>query len=727
MKNSMIDPIEGSAANKTDEEERITPTDFTPITEEVKQTGLRINPLKIIVGIALFVSLIILWFLLSARSVVVTTYLDSTQQSSAQVNIDGGITFELADHYLIRPGEYRVTAHAEGYIDLQQNFVVGKEDHQLLTLQMVKKPGHLEVTTNPPNAEILVDGQLVNNKLVDDTLINKNMVDGKSTDRTSPKTIFPLSPGQHQLEIKAPRYFSQTTAVEIEGLDQTQNLHVDLKPAWGFGQISTSPAGADVLIGETLLGKTPVTIEILSEGEEINIRLPGYKPWSKKLTVNTGETVEIPEITLDPADGIIELSSSPSGATVTIDGNYRGTTPITLDVSAHEQHVISLFLNGHITRKKTVSLIPGETEALNVSLAANKGDLQIVASPTGTSVWIDGTLMGSLSSTKGKTFSLPSRPHRIQIKKPGYASQTRTVTPQPKLNQVVRFKLLTEQQARWASTPNQVTTVDSQTLKLFKPKGTFTMGASRRESGRRANEVLRDIQLTRPFYLATKEVTNSQFKQFQRQHSSRHVNGNTLDRPTQPVVNISWSQAALYCNWLSNKENLKPVYTEQQGKITGTDMNANGYRLPTEAEWAWAARATSSGEKKHGWGRGFPPRNKNGNFADVSAAKVVGRVIVSYNDSHIVSAPVGSFPPNEKGLYDLAGNVAEWVNDYYGIKFSLGTKADKDPVGPAKGEFRMIRGASWRHANITELRLSFRDYSNDPRDDIGFRIARYVN
>ena len=464
MKNNMTDPIEGNAANKTDEEERITPTDFTPITEEVKQTGLRINPLKIIVGIALLVSLIILWFLLSARSVVVTAYLDSTQQSSAQVNIDGGITFELADHYLIRPGKYQVTAHAEGYIDLQQNFVVGKEDHQLLALQMVKKPGHLEVTTNPPNAVILVDGQLVNNK----------MVAAKAVDR-SPKTISPLSPGQHQLEIKAPRYFSQTTAVEIEGLDQTQNLHVDLKPAWGFGQISTSPAGADVLIGETLLGKTPVTIEILSEGEEINIRLPGYKPWSKKLTVNTGETVEIPEITLDPADGIIDLSSNPSGATVTIDGNYRGTTPIILDVSAHEQHVISLFLNGHITRKKTVTLIPGETETLNVSLAANKGDLQIVASPTGTSVWIDGTLMGNLgngnlSSTKGKTFSLPSRPHRIQIKKPGYATQTRIVTPQPKLNQVVRFKLLTEQQARWASTPNEITTVDGQTLKLFKPK-----------------------------------------------------------------------------------------------------------------------------------------------------------------------------------------------------------------------------------------------------------------
>lgn len=692
--------------NKSDQEAQITPAAFTPITEETAQKGFSINPLKIIVGFALFISLIILWFLLSAKSVVVTV-----EPDHSKVNITGGVTFELADHYLMRPGDYVLEAQAEGYQDLEQPFTVTDDEHQLLALEMEKKPGHLEVTTNPKNVEIVVDGEVVSGELVG----------------TSPMTISPLTPGTHQLEINAPRYFSETASVDIEGLDRTQSLHMDLKPAWGFGQFSTSPAGASVLIKDKLIGQTPITTEILSEGEEVTIKLPGYKPWIKKLSVGAGETVVIPEITLEPADGVLELTSKPSGATVTIDGEYKGTTPITLDVSAYDQHNISLFLNGHITRKEKVSLMPGESKALDIPLTANKGDIRIITSPADAAIWIDGRLMGNLSNSKGKTFSLPSRPHRIEIKKPGYANKTRIVTPQPNLNQIVRIKLLTEHEARWASTPKQITTADNQTLKLFKPERKFTMGASRRESGRRANEVLRDVQVTRPFYLATKEVTNSQFKQFQRQHSSRHANGNTLDRPTQPVVNVSWNQAALYCNWLSKKENLKPVYTEKLGKVTGTDMNANGYRLPTEAEWAWAARATDSGEKKHGWGSSFPPRNKSGNFADVSAAKLIGRVIVSYNDGHIVSAPVGSFPPNEKGLYDLAGNVAEYVNDYYGIEFSLGMKADKDPTGPEKGEFHIIRGASWRHSNITELRLSFRDYGNDPRDDVGFRVARYVN
>ena len=217
----------GIKENKSDQEAQITPAAFTPITEETAQKGFSINPLKIIVGFALFISLIILWFLLSAKSVVVTV-----EPNHSKVNISGGITFELADHYLIRPGDYVLEAQAEGYLDLEQPFTVTDDEHQLLALEMEKKPGHLKVTTNPKNAEIVVAGEVVG---------------------TSPMTISPLTPGIHQLEINAPRYFSETASVDIEGLDRTQSLHMDLKPAWGFGQFSTSPAGASVLIKDKLI------------------------------------------------------------------------------------------------------------------------------------------------------------------------------------------------------------------------------------------------------------------------------------------------------------------------------------------------------------------------------------------------------------------------------------------------------------------------------------------
>ena len=125
------------------------------------------------------------------------------------------------------------------------------------------------------------------------------------------------------------------------------------------------------------------------------------------------------------------------------------------------------------------------------------------------------------------------------------------------------------------------------------------------------------------------------------------------------------------------------------------------------------------------WGQAMPPGRKSGNFADRSAAVLLGRIIDNYEDGFVVSAPVGSFAANAKGLFDLGGNVAEWTHDFYDIAVSAGQKTAVDPLGPLSGEFHVIRGSSWAHGTVTELRLSFRDYGSKARDDVGFRLARY--
>ena len=122
--------------------------------------------------------------------------------------------------------------------------------------------------------------------------------------------------------------------------------------------------------------------------------------------------------------------------------------------------------------------------------------------------------------------------------------------------------------------------------------------------------------------------------------------------------------------------------------------------------------------------RRIPPQDRHGNYADRSATHVVGRIIFGYNDNHIVAAPVGTFEPNANGLYDIGGNVAEWINDFYAQPTS---DPSTDPIGPGSGDYHVIRGSSWRHGTITELRLSFRDYGKDGRKDLGFRIARYAD
>jgi formylglycine-generating enzyme required for sulfatase activity len=255
--------------------------------------------------------------------------------------------------------------------------------------------------------------------------------------------------------------------------------------------------------------------------------------------------------------------------------------------------------------------------------------------------------------------------------------------------------------------------------------GRFTMGASRRDPGRRANEGRHEVELTRPFLLGVHEVTNAEFHRFRPNHRAGVIAGVSLDGDRQPVVKVSWEDAARYCNWLSQREGLPPYYVEQGSTLVARDLRGTGYRLPFEAEWAYAARMVGRTRPgRYPWNGDFPPRRRSGNYADESARTIVPVVIKGYYDGYPVTAPVESFPRNMGGLFDMGGNVSEWCHDYYSPA-PAGTGVLKDPTGPASGRYHVVRGSSWRDGAMTELRLSYRGYSNTPKDSLGFRVARY--
>ena len=101
-------------------------------------------------------------------------------------------------------------------------------------------------------------------------------------------------------------------------------------------------------------------------------------------------------------------------------------------------------------------------------------------------------------------------------------------------------------------------------------------------------------------------------------------------------------------------------------------------------------------------------------------------MLSGYEDGYPITAPVGQFPASPIGLFDIGGNVAEWVNDRFGVYANV-SEAETDPVGPTEGQYHVIRGSGWRHANISELRFAYRDFGDRGGLDIGFRIARYAD
>lgn len=672
--------------------------DFTPLEADQPQRQPRLAGKSVALAVVVLVTLLVMLYLLMARAVVF-------RLEPVGASIDSsGLSFHIGDNYLFLPGEHQVVVSAPGYVTLSQSVVVSDQASQEIAISLEPLPGHVQVESPLTEVQVSIDDQLAG---------------------TIPGRLDNISQGKHQFTFSKYRYFPKTLELEVEGLDRTQSLAVTLEPAWGQLHISSIPAGATVFIDGREVGSSPLHTEVLETGSELSLSLAGYKTWQQTVTVAAGSSATYPPIRLVVADGLLTINSTPPAASVTINDQFKGVTPLQVPLSPLQSHTVALFLEGYFKTRREVDIAPEQQSTLAVTLKPNLADVAVTVSPANAELLVDGEPVGRGS----RTLSLTAKEHQLSVRQPGYATQSRKIVPRPGHQQALSIKLLTLQQAYWASRPAQVKSSLGADLTLFRPERTvFTLGAPRREPGRRANEVERKVSLERPFYLGTHEISNEQFRQWKPEHSSTALKGQTLDMEPQPVVKVSWQDAALFCNWLSRREGLPEFYRLKDNLVSGFNWEAHGYRLPTEAEWAYAAKIDSSGKPMvFPWGNDlYPPTRVSENYADQSAAKLLSFTLSNYNDNYIVSAPIGSFAPNGKGLFDMSGNVAEWTNDYYDVRVNRREEA-LDPRGPETGTRYVIRGASWALGSRTELRLSYREAGSDGRLDVGFRIARYVD
>lgn len=175
-----------------------------------------------------------------------------------------------------------------------------------------------------------------------------------------------------------------------------------------------------------------------------------------------------------------------------------------------------------------------------------------------------------------------------------------------------------------------------------------------------------------------------------------------------PVVNVSWFAAVGFCNWRSELEGRSPVYSFVDDFHVKPDFSKDGWRLPTEAEWEKAARGGLS-RLRYPWVGHLTP------------------ALANYGKHHRGTTPVGQFPANDFGVFDMLGNVKEWCHDTYSktAYADRGHETPRDPCGLDAGSFRVFRGGSWMdQGEWIHLTKRGRMYAQNVNPDFGFRCVR---
>lgn len=512
--------------------------------------------------------------------------------------------------------------------------------------------------------------------------------------------------------------------------------------------VRTEPEGAEVAVGGEVLGTTPLEDTDVESGiKNVVLDHPLYETVELEQDLPPGETTIVTQ-TLVPASGALALQTEPAGAWIEIDGErLEQTTPTTVQAPAGP---LTLFVAAPgFHREQVDAVVPkNDTATLDVALRASitYGTLTLALTPQDATVVLPGI---EPAYTPG--LSLAEGAYRVLVTRPGFVEEELTLDvagdseyavslvpdPQPftvavnPAEALVRFPEIGETYSPamrllpgdyrvqallvgystfdetishgFEPTSRDVTLLpgvaefadklgdgsDGPTMVLV-AGGEFRMGCLADAGCRDSEEPVRDVALATTFALAKREVTYMDYDRFtDATGRPRATNPRGWERGSLPVVNVSWSDATAYAEWL----------TAQTGRR---------YRLPSEAEWEYAARAGV--ETVYSWGE------------DIGAARANCNGCGSRWDN-VRPAPVGSFDANAWGLHDMHGNVWEWVADCFNADHA---DAPEDATARTDGDCnrRMLRGGSWSNSPRL-LRLPTREWDDMTvrAIEIGFRVA----
>lgn len=594
------------------------------------------------------------------------------------------------------------------------------------------------------------------------------------------KTVYVIGSAA-ELKVSAEKYASKQ--VRLWQHSET-NIEVELEPLPAQVLLTTEPELEDIRweIDGKLQFKGAKLQTILAPGQYlITAKHPYFVDKVQAIQANMAEEITA-SWQLQPIQGQIQLNSTPVGATVSMDGEVLGSTPLTLPRIGGD-YAVTLRLPGYQRLEDRIQVTASNPmPQRNYILTVEQARVDVSLQPAEGLLLLNGSPI--TKPTDGPIFVPANKLHTISYDKAGFIAQSQQLRLKPGQQQQLNFNLQAQTgQVKFQAsevaqlyingqlqgrTPLTLALQTVPTKVTFKKQGYRTVTQSfipshskpqliqakmltefdaRRQQGQPlfVSTLGIEMALVSPRAFTMGSAPNEAYRHrnevqrnvdFSRQlWLSKHeitegqyaafAQGKKVASQL-PVSNVSWFDAVRFCNWLSTKEGLKPFYRLQGNKVIGVNQAARGYRLPTEAEWEFVARLNRrSALSKYIWGNQDRLKDKQGNFADQGLKGKQTFVLAGYSDGHVGKAPVGSFAAERGGFYDLDGNVREWTHDNYHIASNSHDQVWLNYLGAERGEGHVVKGASFKTGRLKNIRASVRSRETAADEDIGFRIARY--
>ena len=607
----------------------------------------------------------------------------------------GGISISLGNRILLPLGETMVVVSAIGYVDEKR--MISSDQ---IEKKIIFRPRYSEV-----NVSIETTTDLTNpNWLIDDLLL--------STEKTP---TLKLKPGDYKLSLYSDYHTAKDTTLSIKPGTPPPLIRLEVTPKSAKYDIRTTPSNAQVFIDNLLVGASPWQGEGTAGLKHLRIEKDGYSSIEEEIDTSKKPKIITRNYNLNRKQREINATLLPTNGQLFVGGVQQGTSS-TIFVNSDFDTEIRYEAEGHQGQTKILS--KSDTE-VSFDLKPVFGQLELNSTPIA-EVFIGEESLG-LTPLK---ISLLAKQHKISLSAKGYLKDTKKITLRAGESHKHHSKLITLHDYRISQSRPQITNSIGMTMTRFQPEK-MTIGAPREQKGQRANEHLRRVAFSRAIYFGNLEVSQADYATFQ---AERKTATKTVISNNYPVRSVSWEEAITFCNWLSLREGFDPFYKTNGLEIIGVNESSLGYRLPTEAEWEYVARfAGKKAPTIFIWGNEYQVPQNAGNLADYSANGSVKIFLADYNDGYSELAPVGSYDVEPSGVYDMSGNVSEWVHDFYSLIPPRINEENINYMGAKVGSNHVIKGSNYLSADWTELRASYKETSNKGQIDVGFRIARFIN